>query len=95
MRSEVLTAVKVLILVYWVITPCRLVVQILAFQRNILFQGFSHNDGGSPKCVYLQVHTELQCRRPTIRSINYVSECDTNPSTMPGFNPEDGGSILL
>jgi hypothetical protein len=77
---------------YNTVQTCR---QILAFQRNILFQGFSHNDGGNPKCVYLQVHTELQRRRPTIGSINYVSECDTNPSTMPGFNPEDGGSILL
>jgi hypothetical protein len=57
MRSEVLTAVKMLI--FWLATPFRLVGR----------QDFSPEDGGSMFLrnvdIYLQVHTELLSRRPT------------------------------
>jgi hypothetical protein len=53
MRYEDLTAVKMPIFVFWVVTPCGLVG--LYFQVGI----FSPEDGGSMflRNVYLQVHT--------------------------------------
>jgi hypothetical protein len=55
MRSEVLKAVKMFMLVFWVVTPCELV------DRNHCFGEtyasiFRAEDGGS---ICLQVHTAL------------------------------------
>jgi hypothetical protein len=56
MRFEVLTAIKMPMLVFWVVTPCGLL-------------GGYPEDGGSMFLrnvgIYLQVHTALQFRRPT------------------------------
>jgi hypothetical protein len=57
MRFETLTAVKMSILVFWVVTPCGLVDR---YQR--------FGDGGSMLLrnigIYLRVHVALQPRRP-------------------------------
>jgi hypothetical protein len=51
-RLEVLTTVKMSMLVFWAVTPCRLVDR---------YQRFSPEDGDyvSPKRCCLQVHTEI------------------------------------
>jgi hypothetical protein len=66
MRFELLSAVKMLMLVFWVVTPCGLV------RRYHRFGGTytsGPEDGGRMFLrnigVYLKVHTALQPRRPT------------------------------
>jgi hypothetical protein len=58
MRSEVFMAVKMSMLVFWVVMPCGLVGR------------YSAEDGGSMFLhevgIYLQDHTPLQPRRPTL-----------------------------
>jgi hypothetical protein len=63
MKSEILTAVKMLMLVFWVITPCGLVGR---------YQRFCRAEGGDSRPMFLrnvgispQVHTALKPRRTT------------------------------
>jgi hypothetical protein len=64
MRFEVLTEVKLPMLVFWVVTPCGKV------DRYQHFGGFNPEDGGSVFLrnvdIYLQVYTALQPRGTTI-----------------------------
>jgi hypothetical protein len=69
-RYEVLTAMKMSMFVFWVVTPCGLVSRFQRFGET----HFSPEDGDStfPRNVFicLQVHTALQLRKPTSTEIN-------------------------
>jgi hypothetical protein len=64
MIFEVLTAVKVSTLVFWVVTPCGLVDR----YQHFIGTYFSPEDGGSMLLrnvgIYLQIYKVLQPRRP-------------------------------
>jgi hypothetical protein len=60
MSFEVLKTVKMMMLVFWVVTPCGLVDRYQHFSPEDEGSMFLQNNG-----LYLHVHTALQPRRPT------------------------------
>jgi hypothetical protein len=68
MRYEVLTAVKMAMLVFWVVTSCGLGNRYQRFGETYCLH-FSPEDGDSMflrnVVIYLHFHTALQTRRPT------------------------------
>jgi hypothetical protein len=84
-RLQVLMAVKIKTLVFWVVTPCRLVGRYQNFGGTYCLH-LSPEDEGSMFFrnvgIYLQVHTALQPWRPT----SILNPHDVRPSFTPIWN---------
>jgi hypothetical protein len=75
MRVEALRAVKMSMLVFWVVTPCGLVGRYHISEKHTvsIFRVFGLEDGNSMFLqnvdICLQVHMALQPRKPTLADI--------------------------